>query len=114
VVWLAAVLVVHDAVLAPLGALAGRLLGRTARRGARLASAVPVVGAGVAVAVVLVLLAVPALLSPGVPGNATALPRDYGRGLALLLALDMVLVAVTATGRALLAGRRRAGAGLDG
>ena len=111
-VWLAAVLVVHDGLLAPLAALAGRLPARLARRGAPSTAAVPV-AAGLSVGAVLILLALPALLSPGVPDNATVLPRGYGHGLALLLTLDLVLVAATAAARVLAARGRRPHPGAD-
>jgi hypothetical protein len=103
--WLIGVLVVHDAVLAPLAALAGRGLIRLLR--GRPAGAVPVIAIGAYVAVVLVVLALPALLSPGVSDNLTAVPRNYPGGLALLLSVDagatLLLAALAVAGL----GRRR-------
>jgi len=113
--WLAAVLVVHDGVVAPLAAGTGALAARLAGRGPRWAAAVPVVGVGLAVGAVLALVAVPALLSPGVPGNPTVLPRAYLGGLAVLLVVDAAVTAAVATVRAVaataVARRSAAGAG---
>lgn len=106
-VWLVAVLIVHDGLLGPLAAVTGRLLTRLGRRGAGWGAAVPVVGVGLWIGVALTLLALPTLLSPGVADNATVLPRGYGAGLATLLAVD---AAVTASIGGILSvrGRRRA------
>ena len=93
--WLIGVLVVHDGVLAPAAALAGWMLTRVAR--GRWARAVPAVGVGAYLAVVLVLLALPALLSPGVTDNRTVLPRDYRTGLGILLAADLAITVVLAS-----------------
>jgi hypothetical protein len=101
--WLVGVLVVHDALLAPAAAAVGWALTRVARRDARAATAV--IAIGLYVAVVLTLLALPALLTPGVSDNPTAAPRDYSRGLAILLGLD---AAVTMAVAALMVGRDRA------
>jgi hypothetical protein len=90
--WLVAVLVMHDAVAAPVAVGVGLLLRRTL--GPAAGWAAPVVAGGLAVAAVLTLLAAAELAAPGVPGNPSALPRDYGRGLVLVLAGD---VAVTVT-----------------
>jgi hypothetical protein len=89
--WLAGVLVVHDAVVAPVAVGVGLLLRRTLGAGAGWAA--PVVAAGLAVGSVLTLVAAAALAAPGVPGNPTVLPRDYGRGLLLVLAGDVVVTA---------------------
>jgi hypothetical protein len=98
--WLVSVLVLHDAVFAPLSVVAGWSLVRLLRR--RLARAVPVVAIGAYLAVVLAVLALPALLSPGVSDNPTSVPRDYGHALWVLLAVDAVatvlLSALAATG----------------
>ena len=101
--WLAAVLVLHDAVLAPAVAALGRPLGLLRGRGARWAVAVPVVGAGAYVAAVLTLVALPALLSPGVADNASVLPRDAGRGLLVALALVALVTVAVAAGTAAVA-----------
>ncbi len=97
-VWLAGVLVAHDGLLAPLAVLAGAVVVRVAPPG----NARRVLAGGLLVAACLVLVALPALGTPGVPGNPSATPRDYPTGLAVLLALD---VAVTAA--LLIALRRR-------
>lgn len=98
VAWSVGTLIVHDAVLAPLTLAVGWALTRLLRAGGPRR----VVAGGLLVAGCLVLVALPALLTPGVAGNPTATPRDYLGGLVRLLAL-------TATGTvalALLAHRR--------
>jgi hypothetical protein len=90
VMWAGAALVVHDAVLAPLAVAAAWLLTRVLSGAPRAVSRV--IGVGALVGVSLVLVALPALLSPGID-NPTATPRDYGRGLLLLLAVDVAAVA---------------------
>ena len=105
--WLAGALLGHDAVLAPLSVAAGWAMLRLT---ARLPGAARrVVAGGLFVAACLVLVALPALLAPGID-NATATPRDYGRGLVTLL---LVVAAAVALLLALVAGRvavRAAGA----
>jgi hypothetical protein len=96
--WLLGVLVVHDGLLAPLAAAMGWAVTRALARG-RASAALPVVGGGLFVAAVLTAVALPAIRAPGLSDNATVLPRDYTRGLAILLALD----AVATGGLALLA-----------
>ncbi|MCX3058247.1 hypothetical protein [Streptomyces beihaiensis] len=76
--WLAGALVLHDGVLAPLVFCLGLLLGAGRARG--------VVRAGLVTAGCLTLVAGPVLLRPGRPANASVLPLDYPRNLALLLA----------------------------
>jgi hypothetical protein len=100
--WLAGALLGHDALLAPATVAAGWLLWRVTagRPGLR-----RLVAGAAFVAVCLALVAAPALLSDGAPDNATATPRDYPRGLGVLLLLD---AAVTAGLVALAALRRRA------
>jgi hypothetical protein len=83
--WLVGVLVLHDAVLAPVVAGIGWGLSRRVR-----GPALAVLAIGLYVAAVLVLVAVPALVTPGVSDNPTAVPRNYSLGLAVLLALDAV------------------------
>ena len=87
--WLAAGLVVHDAVLAPLAVVVGLLVSRLLR-----GSSARVVGAGLFVAACVVAVGVPALLTPGVAGNPSATPRDYRGGLLVALA---VVALVTGT-----------------
>jgi hypothetical protein len=89
VTWLAGSLVLHDALLAPLTVLAGVLVTRLVPRDVR-----PVVAGGLVVAACLVLVALPALGTPGVPDNPSATPRDYPLGLAVLLALDVAVTAL--------------------
>lgn len=92
--WLAGALLGHDAVLAPAAVAAGWLLWRvTARR----PEVRRVLAAGAFVAACLVLVAAPALLSDGAPDNATATPRDYARGLGVLLLLDAAVTAALVT-----------------
>lgn len=87
--WLIAVLVVHDALVAPVAVAVGLLLRRAL--GPTAGWAAPVVAGGLAVGTALTLVATAALAAPGVPGNPSALPRDYGRGLVLVLAGDVVV-----------------------
>jgi hypothetical protein len=89
--WLAAGLVVHDAVLAPLAVVVGLVVSR-ALKGA----VARVVGVGLFVAICIIVVAVPALLTPGVPGNPSATPRDYLGGLTVALVVVAVVTAVWA------------------
>jgi hypothetical protein len=98
VAWLAGSLVVHDGLLAPAALVVALLLTR------RLSGRVRrVVGVGLFVAVCVVLVALPALLGPGVGDNPSATPRNYGAG--LLAALGVVAVG---TGLAVVVVRVRA------
>jgi hypothetical protein len=87
--WLAGGLVAHDGLLAPLAVLTGAVVVRALPPG----PARRVLAGGLLVAACLVLLALPALGTPGVAGNASATPRDYPLGLTLLLALDAAVTA---------------------
>ncbi len=91
--WLAAVLLAHDLVLAPLVAVGGWIIARAFRPSVR-----AVVHGGSLVAAVLLLLAVPVVVRAGAPAaNATVLPRDYGSGtLAALAAVVTGTLAVAA------------------
>lgn len=84
--WLLGVLVVHDALLVPLVLLLGpalrRLPGRGALRGGLLAG-------GCAT-----LVALPAIRRPGAVHDATTLPLDYPRNLALVLGAVALATAV--------------------
>ncbi|MDT0344680.1 hypothetical protein [Streptomyces litchfieldiae] len=98
-VWLAGVVLAHDLVLAPLVLLVGLAVRHVpARRAIR---------GGLLVAGCLTLIALPPLLRPGAPRNATALPLDYGRNLALLLATTALVTAAVAAVSASRRGRRR-------
>ena len=78
---LAAVLVGHDAVLMPVAIAVGLLVGRFAK-GSR-----AVLQAALFVSAVLAFVTLPLLLGPGgTAGNPSALPRDYARGLLVMLA----------------------------
>jgi hypothetical protein len=110
VVWLAAVLLGHDAVLAPLALAAGWALTRVARGRRAVAR---VVAGGLLTATCLVLLALPPLFTPGVAGNPTATPRNYPAGLAVALAAALAVTATAAGMVAWRAARRRRGADLD-
>jgi MFS family permease len=90
--WMGAGLLAHDAVFAPLSAVAVALL-------LRLVPGMPqvlrgVLAAGALVAASVALVAAPALLSPGID-NSSATPRDYGRGLVILLAVEAAVLLVT-------------------
>ncbi|MDT0444981.1 hypothetical protein [Streptomyces johnsoniae] len=90
-VWLAGAVVLHDLALAPLVLAAGLVVRRLpARRAVR---------GGLIVAGCLTLVALPPLLRPGEPRNATALPLDYGRNLVLLLAATALAAAAAAAWR---------------
>jgi hypothetical protein len=85
--FLLAVLVVHDALLMPAFLLAGylvhRLVPARARAGAQ---------AALIVTAALIVVALPLVLGYGrIPDNPSALPRDYGAGLAGAIALSWVL-----------------------
>jgi hypothetical protein len=100
--WLAGTLLAHDAVLAPAALAAGwTLWWLTSQWGDGVRRAVVI---GAFVAACLALVAAPALLSDGTADNPTATPRDYGRGLAVLVLADIALTATLAT---LMARRRR-------
>jgi hypothetical protein len=100
--WLLATLLGHDLLLAPglltVGWLVGRLPGRWR---------VPV-RAALVVSAVVVLVTLPAFLGNGratQPGNASLLPNDYGRSLALVLGLVWA-VALAGVARGTVSGRR--------
>ncbi len=79
--FLAAVLVGHDAVLMPLAIGVGVLLGRFAGR------VRTVLQAALFVSAVITFITLPLVLGPGRSAdNPSALPKDYGRGLRLVLA----------------------------
>lgn len=83
VVFLAGVLLAHDAVVLPLALAAGVLIGRFLPAGTRTA-----VRIGGLLTATLQVLAVPLVLGLGRrPDDPSALPRDYGWGLAALLLL---------------------------
>jgi hypothetical protein len=91
--WMLGSLAGHDAVVAPVTAAAGLLLVRITRGAPAVRRTV---AGGLFVAACLVAVALPALLSDGAPDNPTATPRDYGMGLAIVLAIDAVLTAAIA------------------
>lgn len=83
-------LALHDAVLAPLTALAGVVLARVVPPRAR-----PPIQAGAVVSAALVLLALPAATGNGAnPLEPSLLPRDYTGNLLALLGAVWALVAV--------------------
>jgi hypothetical protein len=86
---LAAVLVGHDLVLLPVALLVGTAVTRWLPRPAR----TPVLG-GLFVTAVVAFVALPLILGPGPPADSpSVLPRDYGRGLAITLAVVWSVVA---------------------
>ena len=92
--WLAAGVLLHDAVLAPLTVLAGRLTPRLPEP----ARAPLVVAAVVLTAVTL--LAIPVLGRFGAsPGNPTLLDRDYWAGWAGIVAMMAVGVVIASVAR---------------
>jgi hypothetical protein len=81
--FLLGVLVAHDAVFLPMVLAVGALVGRYVPVGDRVA-----VRAAALVSAAVTLVALPLVLGFGRdPGNPSALPLPYGRGLAVLLAL---------------------------
>ena len=81
--WWVTAAVVHDVVVAPLAVAVGWLVVRLVPRVAKAP-----VQAGLILSAVLVAVSWPALRGYGrIPSNPTYLPRDYGAGLALTLAL---------------------------
>lgn len=98
-VWLAGAVVLHDGFVAPLVLLVG--LGVVAAR--------PRVRGPLRVALVtggcLTAIALPAILRPGPPNNATVLPLDYVRNWLVLLAVVAVAGVLAAAGKS--AWRRR-------
>ena len=96
--FLAAVLVAHDAVLLPATIAAGALIGRFAPRRSR-----PSIRAAAIVSLAVGVVSVPLVLGYGRSAdNPSVLPLAYGRGLLLLL----VVVWSAALVAAVLAGRR--------
>lgn len=88
--WLAAVLILHDGLLAPALVGAGVVLGRVVPRHAR-----PLVTAGLVVSGLVVAVALPLVLGLGArAGDPSRLPLPYGRDLAVLLAVVWLAVAV--------------------
>jgi hypothetical protein len=81
--FLLGVLVAHDAVFLPVVLAVGALVGRYVPAAER-----PVVRAAALVSAAVTLVALPLVLGLGRdPGNPSALPLPYGRGLAVLLGL---------------------------
>ncbi|MGH3727682.1 MAG: hypothetical protein ACRDTU_02900 [Micromonosporaceae bacterium] len=90
--FVAAGLLGHDLVVAPVGLLIGGLVARWSRPGLR----GPLAG-GLFVSVAVTLIALPLALGYGArPDDPSALPLNYGRGLLLTLAGVWIAVAVTA------------------
>jgi hypothetical protein len=103
--WLVAGVLAHDLLLAPVVAVVGWTLHRTAPRRIR-----PFVQSGLFVAGAVVLVAIPVLTGRGGHGNASSNPLDYPRNLLLVLAAvaaGAALAAVAAVARSRWAGRRR-------
>jgi len=96
VLWLAAAVVLHDAVLSPLALVGNRVLRRAGRR--LPGSVLAVVQVAVVIAAVLLLVALPTIHAKALgPRNPSVLPGDYGPALLLLLGgLVVVTVAVCA------------------
>ncbi|MGJ0120995.1 hypothetical protein ACQ7HM_17470 [Williamsia sp. MIQD14] len=94
-IWLAAGLIAHDAILAPIYTM----FGHAGRRLLPSTVWAPVLVAGAAT-LILVLLSLPVLAprpDDKTPVNATILDRPYGLGLGIVVALIWVLAAVVAT-----------------
>ena len=92
VLFLAAVLVAHDAVLLPVTIAAGAFLGRFAPSWAR-----PNVRVAAIVSLAVGVVALPLVLGYGRAADSpSVLPLDYGRGLLLILVLTWAAVLVPA------------------
>ncbi|GAA3350966.1 hypothetical protein GCM10020358_78900 [Amorphoplanes nipponensis] len=92
VLFLAAVLVAHDAVLLPVTIACGALLARFAPRWAR-----PSMQAAGITSLAVGFVALPLVLGYGRSGdNPSVLPLAYGRGLALILAMTWTAALVSA------------------
>ncbi len=93
-IWLAAGVLLHDLVLAPVSIVAGRAVPRLPAP-----TRAPVV-VGVVVLVAVTLLAIPVLGQFGAsPGNPTLLDRNYWAGWAGIVALTVVGVVVASLAR---------------
>ncbi len=93
--WWVAAAVIHDLVVAPIAIGVGWLVLRFAPRAAKAP-----VQAGLILTAIAVAVAWPALRGYGRnPSNPTYLPRDYGTGLALSLAVVWLACAAWAAGR---------------
>jgi hypothetical protein len=95
--WGIGLAVVHDLVLAPIVSLVGLAVGRLLPRSAK-----GPVAAGLFVSATVTAVAWPAVRGYGrLPGNPSALPGNYARGLAVVLAAVWVAVAVAVAIRTL-------------
>jgi hypothetical protein len=101
-IWLVGLEIISEALLMPLALGIGWLLARRLAPPAR----VPV-QAGLVVAGVLSVVAIPVLFGPGVPNNPTVLPLDYWRNLVLVLLVVAVMTAVAVVVRVRRAGQLR-------
>ncbi|MFF3459044.1 hypothetical protein ACFYXH_32965 [Streptomyces sp. NPDC002730] len=88
--WLAGAIVLHDGVVAPLVLGTGLLLAAVPARGT--------VRGALVVAGCLTVIALPVLLRPGAPKNASVLPLDYLRNWLIALAAVAVLTGVLLVG----------------
>ncbi|WP_431961716.1 hypothetical protein [Actinacidiphila sp. bgisy160] len=98
-VWLGGAVVLHDVLIAPLVLLAGSVLDRGGARG-------PVRGA-LLVMGALTAVALPVMLRPGKPADASVLPLDYPRNWVVTLVAVAVVTALVTVVRGVLRGRRR-------
>jgi uncharacterized membrane protein YedE/YeeE len=103
--WTIGLAVFHDLVLGPAAGLAGLALAAVVRPPYR-----AVVQAGALVAAVTVLYSIPFVRGWGRSSNDSVLPRDYGRGLAIVLTLVTVATIVGLVVAAVRSHRTRPGA----
>ncbi|MET7619389.1 hypothetical protein [Streptomyces sp. NPDC005408] len=89
--WLAGAIVLHDGIIAPLVLGVGLLLAAVPARGT--------VRGALVVAGCLTVVALPVLLRPGTPKNATVLPLDYVSNWLLALAAVAALTGVLLAAR---------------
>ncbi|MGW0553861.1 hypothetical protein ACWDZ6_06620 [Streptomyces sp. NPDC002926] len=88
--WLAGAIVLHDGIVAPLVLGIGLLMAAVPARGT--------VRGALVVAGCLTVIALPVLLRPGAPKNASVLPLDYVRNWLIALAAVAVLTGVLLVG----------------
>lgn len=93
-IWLAAAVGAHEALLVPVELVTGAILWRASARLPRTVG--QVITGGVVVTAILTLLAVPLSIRQPVEPNPSALAQPYGRNLALLVSITAVVTVTLA------------------